>query len=96
MDNLSRAGEMDNVRLWIADLAGLEAVPEDIRGVINPLKFAEFCGLNRQVDWAKLCYTDQELQAKQQQQMQQQQQLMNAQAGANIQQKAGEAAVTQE
>lgn len=96
MDNLSRAGEMDNVRLWIADLAGLEAVPEDIRRVINPLKFAEFCGQNRQVEWSKLCYTDDELQANEQRMMQQQQQMMNAQANANIQQKAGEAAVTQE
>ncbi len=96
MDSLSRAGEMDQLRQWIADLAGLEAVPEDIRRVINPLKFAEFCGKNRQVDWSQLCYTDDELQAQADREMQQQQQLMQMQSQANVQQKAGEAAVTQE
>lgn len=96
MDNLSRAGEMDNLRLWVADMAMLEGVPEDIRRVINPLRFAEFCGLNRQVEWSKLCYTDEELQAQADREMQQQQQIMQMQANANVQQKAGEQAVTQE
>lgn len=96
MDNLSRAGEMDNLRQWIADLAALEVVPEDIRKIINPLKFAAFCGQNRQVDYAQLCYTDVELQQQAAQEMQQQQQLLSMQANANVQQKAGEQAVTQE
>lgn len=93
MDNLSRAGEMDNLKLWIGDLAALEAIPEDIRRVINPLKFAEYSGLNRQVPWEKLCYTDQELQQQQQALQAQQQQTMQDQANANVAQAAGEAAV---
>lgn len=96
MDNLSRASEMDNLKMWISDLAALEAIPEDIRAIINPLKFAAYAGLNRQVPWEKLCFTDQELQQRQQQQMQQQQQLMQDQANANVQQAAGEAAVAEE
>lgn len=96
MDNLSRAGEMDNLKLWISDLAALEGIPEDIRRVINPLKFAEYSGLNRQVPWEKLCFTDQELQQQQQAAMQAQQQAMQQQAAANVQQAAGEAAVQQE
>jgi hypothetical protein len=95
MDNLSRAGEMDNWRQWIADLAGLEAVPEDIRRVINPLKFAAMCGQNRQVDWAQVLYTDVELQQQQQAAMAQQQQLVQQQAQANVAQKAGEAVVAE-
>lgn len=96
MDTLSRVGEMENIRLWIADMAGLEAIPEDIRRVINPLKYAEYSGRNRQVPWEQLTYTDEELQQQVQQAMQMQQQQMNAQANANVSQKAGEAAVTQE
>ncbi|QWY83429.1 head-to-tail joining protein [Rhizobium phage RHph_X3_9] len=96
MDNLSRAGEMDNWRMWLADLAGLDAVPEDIRRVINPLKFAAMVGVNRQVDWAQVCYTDAELQQQQQAAMAQQNQMMQMQSQANVAQKAGEAAVTQE
>ena len=95
MDTLSRVGEMENMRLWIADLAGLEAIPEDIRRVINPLKFAEFAGNNRQVPWEQVCYTDQELAQQQEAAMQQQQQMLQMQSNANVQQKAGEAAVTE-
>lgn len=96
MDNLSRAGEMDNLKLWISDLAALEAIPEDIRRVINPLKFAEYAGLNRQVPWEKLCYTDKEMQQQAAQMQQMQQQQMQQQADANVSQAAGEAAVQQE
>lgn len=96
LDNLSRAGEMDNLRLWVGDLAMLEAIPEDIRRVINPLKYAGMCGRNRQVDWETICFSDQELAEQQEREMQQQQAMMQAQATANVQQKAGEAAVEQE
>ncbi|QXP44067.1 head-to-tail connector protein [Stappia phage SI01] len=93
MDTLSRVGEMENIRLWIADLASLEAIPEDIRRVIHPLRFAAFSGRNRQVPWEQLCYTDDELAEQQQLAMEQQQQALQMQTNANIQQKAGEAAV---
>lgn len=96
MDTLSRIGEMDNIKLWIMDMAGLEAIPEDIRRVINPLKFAEYSGRNRQVPWEQLTYTDDELTAQAERDMANQQRLMEMQSNANVAQKAGEAAVTTE
>lgn len=95
MDTLSRIGEMENIKLWIADMAALEAIPEDVRKVINPLKYAEYSGRNRQVPWEQLTYTDQELKAQQEQAMAHQQKLMQMQSQANVAQKAGEAAVTE-
>lgn len=95
MDTLSRIGEMENIKLWIADMAALEAIPEDVRRVINPLKYAEYSGRNRQVPWEQLTYTDQELQQQAEQQMANQQRLMEMQGQANVAQKAGEAAVTE-
>ena len=66
MDSLSRQGEMDNLRMFVSDLTMLEAVPEDIRGGIDPLKFMAFIGTARQVDYNKFLRTQEEMQARQQ------------------------------
>ena len=93
MDSLSRQGELDNVRMWIGDLAMLEAVPEDIRGVIDPLKFAAYLGTNRQVDYNKFLFTQAELQARQAQQQQQLAQQEQMKAAGTVAAEAGKAAV---
>lgn len=66
MDSLSRQGEMDNLRQFISDLTLLEAVPEDIRAGIDPLKFMAHVGTARQVDYSKFLYTRAEMQQRQQ------------------------------
>ena len=68
MDSLSRQGEMDNLRQFISDLTMLEAVPEDIRAGINPLKFMAHVGTARQVDYNQFLYTQDEMQQRAQQQ----------------------------
>ena len=93
MDSLSRQGEMDNLRMFVADLAMLEAVPEDIRAAIDPTKFATFCATQRQVDYSKFLFTEAQLQqrAQQQQDMLREQEQMKA-SGA-VAAEAGKAAV---
>lgn len=93
MDSLSRQGELDNVRMWIGDLAMLDAVPEEIRGVINPLKFAAYLGNNRQVEYAQFLFTQDELMQRQQQQQQMMQQQELAKANGTVAAEAGKAAV---
>ena len=93
MDSLSRQGELDNVRMWIGDLAMLDAVPEEIRGVINPLKFAAYLGTNRQVDYAKFLFTQDEIQANQQAQAAQLAQQEQLKASGAVAAEAGKAAV---
>jgi hypothetical protein len=66
MDSLSRQGEMDNLRQFITDLTLLDAVPEDIRAGIDPLKFMAHVGTARQVDYSKFLYTRAEMQQRQQ------------------------------
>lgn len=80
MDSLSRQGEMDNLRQFISDLTLLEAVPEDIRAGIDPLKFMAHVGTARQVEYSKFLYTRAEMQQRQQAQQEQlaQQEAMKA------------------
>lgn len=95
LDSLSRAGDLDNLRLFVMDLQLLEGVPEDIRGVIDPLRFAQYIGIRRGVDYDKFTKTPAQIQAEQQQAMAAQQQALNMQAGANIAEEAGKQAVTE-
>lgn len=67
MDSLSRAGELDNLRMFVSDMALLEAVPEDFRRAIDPLKFAAVIGTARQVDYAKFMKSAEQMQAEIQQ-----------------------------
>ncbi len=70
LESLSREGQIDNLRLAIGDLQMMEAVPEDMRGSINPLRFAKFVFTNRSVDLKAFLYTQEEMQANEEQQMQ--------------------------
>lgn len=95
LDSLSREGQLDNLRLAIGDMQMLEAVPEEIRGTINPLLFASFVFTNRGVSLKDFMYTQAEIDANNKAAMQQQRDLLNAQAEANVAQAGGEAAVAQ-
>ncbi|MGX9389627.1 portal protein [Nitrobacteraceae bacterium UC4449_H16] len=93
MDSLSRQGELDNVRQWIGDLAMLEAVPEDIRSVINPLKFASYLATQRQVEFAKFLFTQAELQANREAQQAELERQEQMKAAGTVAASAGKAAV---
>lgn len=93
MDSLSRQGELDNIRMFISDMAMLDAVPEEFRAAIDPLKFAAVIGTARQVDYSKFLYTQEQMamRAEQQQKMMVAQEQAKAQGAVAAE--AGKAAV---
>ena len=96
LESLSREGQIDNLRLAIGDLQMMEAVPEDVRGALNPLRFAKFVFTNRSVDLKAFLNTPEEMQANREQQLQEAGRL-EAQAGEQeVATHAGKAAVDQQ
>ncbi len=93
LESLSREGQIDNLRMAIGDLQMMDAVPEDIRGAMNPLRFAQFVFTNRSVDLKAFLNTAEEMQANQKAAMDQQAQLSGQQAEANVSEHAGKAQV---
>lgn len=93
MDSLSRQGEIENVVQWIQSLGLLQNVPENIMGVIDPLKFAAYMAMQLQVDYTRFLFTQEQLQqnAQNQQAMLAQQEQMKA--GGQIAAEAGKQAV---
>jgi len=83
MDALSRGGDLDNMKMFLADCATLAS--------INPIVLARMkidaiiagFATGRRIDPGKFVKTEQEVQQEQQQQAAAQQQQMAAQAGAN-------------
>lgn len=61
LESLSREGQIDNLRLAIADLQMLDAVPEEIRGAINSTRFAKFVFTNRGVVFGDFLNTPEEI-----------------------------------
>lgn len=89
LDSLSRAGDLDNLRLLVSDLALLQAVPDEIRAGIDPQKFIAYCGVRRGVEYDKFLKTPAQMQEDEQKALAQQQELEQAKAGTKF---AGEAA----
>ena len=93
VESLSREGVLDNLRLAITDLGMLDAVPEEVRAEINPLRFARHVFSNRYVDFALFMKTKAEKAEEAQQQQAALDAQINAQAQANVSEHAGKAAV---
>lgn len=93
LESLSREGQIDNLRLAIGDLQMMDIVPEDIRGSINPLRFAKFVFTNRSVDLSAFLNTQEEMQANQEAQMQQAGRLQQEAGAQEVATHAGKAAV---
>lgn len=93
LESLSREGQIDNLRMAIGDLQMMEAVPEDIRGAMNPLRFAKFVFTNRSVDLNAFLNTPEEMQANQEAAMQEAGRMQSQQGEANVAEHAGKAAV---
>lgn len=92
MDNLSRAGEAQNLRMFMMDAAMLNNMPEDIRQAVKPNRFLAQLGDIHKVEYEAWIMTDSELQAVREQEMLQQQQLMQQQQDHQMQQEAAKAA----
>lgn len=93
LESLSREGQIDNLRLAIGDLQMMDVVPEDLRGSINPLRFAKFVFTNRSVDLKAFLNTPEEMQANQEAEMQVAGRMREQQGQADVATHAGKAAV---
>jgi hypothetical protein len=93
LESLSREGQLDALRLAIGDLQMLDAVPDEVRGTVNPLLFASFVFTNRGVKLEEFLYTEEQMIANKQAAMQEQQAMMDAQANANVQEAGGKKVV---
>ena len=95
IESLSREGQLDNLRMAIGDMQMLEAVPEELRGTIDPLRFARYVFSNRYVDINLFLKTQQQLQEEQEHELAMAGRL-DAQAGAQeVATHAGKAAIDQ-
>lgn len=83
MDSLSRNGDMENIRLFISDLAMLEGVPEEIRGEFHAGRFAQMIGTARGIDYKKFLLTADEKEQRREQELAEQERLLAAQAQAS-------------
>jgi len=89
LDSLSRAGDLDNLRMFVSDLQLLNEVPEELRAVIDPIRFAQFIAIRRGVDSDKFTKSAAQFKAEQEAAMAQQQNMIDQQAGAEIAVEAG-------
>lgn len=75
METLTREGKLDALRQSLADLSMLDAVPQDIRAAVNPIKFASYIFRHRGVEAEQFLYTQEEFQANQDRELKAQQEL---------------------
>lgn len=95
LDSLSRAGDIDNLRMLVSDLQLLNTVPQEILAAIDMSKFVAYCAVRRGVDHQKFEKDQATIQAEQQAQMQQMQAQQQGDAQAGIAQEAAKAAFKQ-
>lgn len=82
LDSLSRLGDIDNYRMFMDDLALINAVPEDVRPYINKAALIAYLGTNRGIDYSQFVRKEEEVQAEMAAQQQAQQQAMQSEIGA--------------
>lgn len=85
MDSLSRQSELEAIQVFLAYMAQLQNVPEDVRATIKVPALAKIVGTNLGVEYQKFIMSETELAARQEQQMQMQQQMLQQQANQESQ-----------
>lgn len=83
LDSLSRAGDLDNWRMFVSDLSLLNSVPEEVRAAIDPVRLAAYLGVRRGIEYAGFTKSTQQMLQEQKTKMQQEQQQMQAQGAAD-------------
>lgn len=84
LDALSRAGDLDELKLWLADMAAVNSLPPPLLATLKMDKLAKALAAPRRLNVEDYVKSPEELQAEQEQAMAMQQQQMAAQAGADI------------
>lgn len=88
LEAISRYGEVNQVQMWLQDLAGLAQMPEAVLRALNVEDLGKFMGASRGVDVGKFVKSAEQVQQEMMAQQQQQQQMM-------AQQQMGEAVAQQ-
>lgn len=84
LDALSRSGDLDDLKLWLNDMALLNSLPEGLQAQLQMDQIAIALAVPRRIDVKALVKTPQQLAADRQAAMEEQAQMMAAQAGADI------------
>ena len=96
LDSLSKAGDLEALRLWIGDLALLNELPDDTRAVIDPARYAAYTGIRRGVDYAKIIKSTNQMQAEQQAIQDQQADQLGQEAAVGMAAEAGKQIMKEE
>lgn len=92
LESLSREGQLDALRLAIADLQMMDTVPEDLRAAIDVRSFAEFVFTNRGVNFGQFVKSKDVIAAEQKAAQEREQQMMQQQSQMDAASKAAAAA----
>lgn len=84
MDALSRTSDLDDAKMWLADMAAAAQLPEQMQMRIKWDKLSALFAIPRRVDVVGIWKSDEEMQAEQQQALEQQATMTATQAGADI------------
>lgn len=84
LDALSRSGDLDELKLWLADMAALNNMPPQLIQTLKMDAIATALATPRRIDVQTFIKTADEIAAEQQAAMEQQATMMAAQAGADV------------
>lgn len=84
LDALSRAGDLDELKLWLADLAAVSNLPPMVQGELNMSEIAKALAAPRRLNIQTYLKTAEQKAQEQAAMEEQQARMMAAQAGANI------------
>jgi hypothetical protein len=70
LDALSRNGDLDDLKMWLADMAGLSTLPPELLGRLNVDDIAKAFATARRIDTAKFMKSPEQIQAEMEQQQQ--------------------------
>lgn len=93
LDGLARLGDLDNIQMFIQDMALWERVPEEARAYVKWSDFMRVCGNARGVDYTQFIMTENEKRQADAYAMQQQQAMMAAQGQQDMAVAAGKQAM---
>lgn len=96
MESLSRMGELDNLQMFIGDLAQISTLPEPVLAVLQLDNIIKILATARSVNADQVVKSQDQQSADQQARVAQEQQVIEAQAGAQVAVEAGKQAVKSE
>ncbi len=84
LEALSRTGDLEDLKLWLADMAAVSQLPGGLQATLKMRYLANALAAPRRLDVRDFLKSDEELQAEAQAQQEAQQQQMLEQTGANV------------